>query len=97
MGIIYFFCIYKTHISYTFCRQPICGPYHGYNYSYLMLTNFIGGSYMSDFFAKMLTYIELSIGSVVGVVWYCCLECISAACGVAVVVVVDTQYFKILL
>ena len=39
----------KTHISYTFCRQPISSPYHGYNYSYLMLTNFIGSSYMSDY------------------------------------------------
>ena len=49
--------------SYAFCRQPIYSPYHGYNYSYLMLTNFIGSSYMRDFFAMM-----LPIGSFMGVV-----------------------------
>ena len=68
MGIISSVCPYKTHISYTFCRQPICSPYHGYNYSYLMLINFISNSYMSDLFAKIVTYIEFYIGSVMGVV-----------------------------
>ena len=43
-------------------------PNRGYNYSNLMLTNFIGSSYMSDVFANNATYIELYMGSVVGVV-----------------------------
>ena len=33
---------FKTHISYTFCRQPVYSLYHGYNCSNLMLTKFIG-------------------------------------------------------
>ena len=53
-GYYFSFRPYKTHISYTFCRQPISSPYHGHNYSYLMLTNFIGSSYMSDFSVIML-------------------------------------------
>ena len=42
--------------------------YHGSNYSYLMLTYFIGSSYMSNFFCKNGTYIALYMGSVMGVV-----------------------------
>ena len=42
----YFFCL-----PYLPSRQPIYSLYHGYNYSYLMLTNFIGSSYMGDFLA----------------------------------------------
>ena len=56
-------------------------PYHGYNYSYLMLTNIISSNYMSDCFAKMipiLGYIELYIyiWVVTRVLYaYFCLEC----------------------
>ena len=39
---VFFSHSYRTHISYTFYRQPIYSPYHGHNYSYLMLTNFKG-------------------------------------------------------
>ena len=51
----------------------IYSPYHDYNYSYLMLTNFIGSSfigsgYMSDVFAEMLPYIKLYMGSVLSAV-----------------------------
>ena len=53
-GFISRFCPNKTHISYTFRRQTIYNMYHGYSYAYLMLTNFIGNSYMSDLFAKVL-------------------------------------------
>ena len=60
---------YRTHISYTFNRQPICSPYHGYNHSYLMLTHFLGSSYMSDVFCKNVTYIKLCMGRVMGVVY----------------------------
>ena len=75
MGIISSFYPYKTHISYTFCRQPIYSQYHGHNYSYLMLTNFIGHSYMCDFVAKMLP-IKSSIWVVFWVLCVCCgLEC----------------------
>ena len=48
LDIISSFCSYMTYISYTFCRQPIYSLYHYFNYSYLMLTNFIS----SDFFSK---------------------------------------------
>ena len=48
MGYISCVSSYKTHISYIVCRQPIYSPYHGYNHSYLMITNFIGNSYMND-------------------------------------------------
>ena len=56
----FFFClpIQDPYISYLFCRQPIYGLYHCYNYSYLMLTDFIGISYMRDCFCKNVTYIE---------------------------------------
>ena len=39
---------YIPHILQATHTQP--SPYHGYNYSYLMLTNFIGSSYMSYYF-----------------------------------------------
>ena len=35
---------------------------------HIMLTNFIGSSYTSDFLAKNVTYIELYMSSVMGVV-----------------------------
>ena len=77
MGIISYFCPYKTHITYTFCGQPISSPYHVYNYSYLMHTNFIGSSYMSDVFAIMLPVLSC-IGVVLWVLYlYFCLECIN--------------------
>ena len=38
-GIISFSCTYKTHISYTYCRQPIYFLYHDYSYSYPVLSN----------------------------------------------------------
>ena len=41
--------IYPTH----FADSPfIYSPYHGYNYSYVMLTNFIGSSYRNSFFLQ---------------------------------------------
>ena len=52
--------------GYYFLFLPIQDPYfllishtthslyYGYNYSYLMLTKFIGTSYMSEYFAKVL-------------------------------------------
>ena len=50
-------------------------PYHGYNYSYPMLSNIIGSSCMSDFVAKMLP-MESSIWVVLWVLCVCCgLEC----------------------
>ena len=63
----------KTTNAYRttwFFRQPIYSPYHGYNYSYLMLTNFIGSCYMSDFFflQKWYLYIGLYMSCIVGVV-----------------------------
>ena len=49
---------YKTHISYLFCIHPIYSLYRGYNYTYLILTNFMGSNYMSDFFCQNATYLE---------------------------------------
>ena len=49
----------EAHMQHTSCRQLIYSTYHGYNDSYLMLTNFIGSSYMSDFYAKMLWVVVL--------------------------------------
>ena len=46
-GYYSFFLPMQNPYSYTFCRQPIYSLYHDYNYSYLILTNFIGSSYMS--------------------------------------------------
>ena len=43
--------IYLTY----FYRQSINRLYHGYNYSYLMLTDFIGSSYMIDIFTEKKT------------------------------------------
>ena len=46
------------------------GTYHGYNYSYLMLTNYIRSRYISDrFCCRNVTDIELYMGSVMGVVY----------------------------
>ena len=76
MGIISSFCPYKTHIYYTFSRQHICSLQHGYNYFCLMLTNFKGSSYMSDFLLRMLP-IQSSIWVVLWVLYaYFCLDCI---------------------
>ena len=64
MGIMSLFSPYKTHIFELFYMQPISSLHHGYNYSYLMLTNFIGSSYKSHFFCKNAAHIELCIGIV---------------------------------
>ena len=42
--------IYPTYFAGSLY---IYSSYYGYNYSFLMLTNVIGNSYMSDSFAKM--------------------------------------------
>ena len=43
--------------------QPIYCLYYGYNYFYLMFTNFIGSSYIVIFCCENATYIELYISS----------------------------------
>ena len=53
--------IYPTHFADSpYVRMT--------NYSYLMLTNFIGSSYRKDFVAKNVTYKELCYGCCVRVV-----------------------------
>ena len=42
-------------------------PYHSYNFSYLMLNNFMGSSFMGDILAKILLR-ELYMGYIMSVV-----------------------------
>ena len=67
MAIIYLVISYKTHIFYLLFMQSM------YNYTYLMLINFIGGCYILFVCWKNTTNIELYMGSimnVVGVFWF---------------------------
>ena len=76
MGIIFSFCPYKTHISYTFCRQPYAARITAtITPIYLIIINFIGSSYMSELFVKNVTHIEHYMGSVMGVLCVFFLEC----------------------
>ena len=83
MGIISYFCAYKTHVSYTFCRQPIYSPYHGYNYSYPILTYFIGNIIL---LIQSCRYIENVMGVIyVLLVRVQCNVCRTCAIGVSIV------------
>ena len=63
MGIISYFCPYNTHICILHILQAHIQPASRLQlYSFLMLTNIIGCSNMSDFF-----YIGLYMGSIMSV------------------------------
>ena len=62
--VVYRYYFFFLHIQdpyiLPFCRQPIYSLYQGYNYSYLMLTAFIGSSYMSNIFAWIVLWVLYS-------------------------------------
>ena len=52
MGIISSVCPYKRRVSSTYC---VCSPCHSSNFSYLVLTNCMGGGYMGECKNKLTT------------------------------------------